>query len=180
MGIAGGVTITSIDNSTLALKTADGWTRTITVTGSTKISRAGQTIGLTSLKAGDAIALRESKGSDGSYTISAINVILPTVFGQVTAVAGDTITIKQFGGASATIHVSSATTYRVLGVTSATLGAIKVGMTVTAQGTQNSDGSIQALSVGGAQVPTFAPGGGHRTPGSQGKPTTTPTAKPGA
>lgn len=97
MGI-GGATIVSIDGSNVSLKTADGWTRMISVTSSTKISRAGQTISLSGLKMGDAIGFRESKASDGTYQIDAISVILPGVVGQITTISADTITIKEFNG----------------------------------------------------------------------------------
>ncbi len=178
-GVAGGVTIAGIDGSSLSLKTADGWTRTITVSSSTKITRAGATIGVGDLKIGDQIAFREAKATDGSYTINAISVVLPRVFGQVTATTATTITIKQFGGTTTTVHVTSATTFQVFGATKATIADIKVGMTITAEGTQAGDGSFDALSVGGFQVRVPQPGG-HKTPGGNAKPSAPPTSAPGA
>ncbi len=178
-GGAGGVTVAAIDGSNLSLKTADGWTRMITVTSATKITRAGATIGVTDLKIGDAISFRETKASDGSYTITAISLILPRVFGQVTATTADTITIKQLGGTTTTIHVSSATTFQVFGVTKPTIANLKAGMTVTAEGNQASDGSFDALSVSGFQFRVPQPGN-HRTPGGA-KPNSSPaTSVPGA
>lgn len=178
-GTIGGVTVAAIDGSNLSLKTADGWTRTITVTSTTKITRAGQAIGVADLKAGDAISFRESKASDGTYTITAISLVLPRVFGQVTATTADTITIKQLGGTTTTIHVSSATTFQVLGLTKPTIADLKAGMTITAEGTQASDGSFDALSVSGFQFRTPQPGN-HRTPGGA-KPGSSPaTTVPGA
>ena len=49
----GGVTITAIDGSKLSLKTADGWTRTITVTTDTTITKGGQAIKVGDLDVGD-------------------------------------------------------------------------------------------------------------------------------
>jgi hypothetical protein len=178
-GVAGGVTISSIDGSSLSLKTADGWTRTITVSSATKITRAGATIGVSGLKVGDQVAFRESKATDGSYTINAISVVLPRVFGQVTATTASTITIKQPGGTTTTIHVSSATTFQVFGASKATIADIKAGMTITAEGTQAADGSFDALSVGGFQVRLPRPGG-HKTPGGNAQPSGPPTSVPGA
>ena len=178
-GVAGGVTISSIDGSSLSLKTADGWTRTITVSSATKITRAGATISVSGLKVGDQVAFRESKATDGSYTINAISVVLPRVFGQVTATTASTITIKQLGGTTTTIHVSSATTFQVSGASKATIADIKAGMTITAEGTQAADGSFDALSVGGFQVRLPQPGG-HKTPGGNAKPSAAPTSAPGA
>ena len=178
-GVAGGVTIASIDGSNLSLKTADGWTRTIAVSSATKITRAGQAIAIGDLKAGDTIAFRETKASDGSYTIDAISVVLPRVFGQVTATTANTITIKQLGGTTTTVHVSGSTTFQVFGVTKPTIADIKVGMTVTAEGTQAGDGSFDALSVGGFQFRMGQPGG-HGFPGGNGKPKAAPSAAPSA
>jgi hypothetical protein len=180
LGAAGGVTIASIDGSNLALKTSDGWTRTIAVTSTTKITRAGQAIGVSDLKAGDTISFRETKASDGTYTISAISVVLPRVFGQVTATTADTITIKQLGGTTTTVHVSSSTTFQVFGVTKPTIASLTTGMTITAEGTQAGDGSFDALSVSGFQFRMPQPGG-HRSPGSNAKPSSAPASSaPGA
>ena len=112
------ITIASISGSNLSLKTADGWTRTITPTSTTTITKAGATIAVSDLEVGDQIAFSQTKQADGTYTIDAIRVILPSVGGQVSAVSGDTITVTQRDGTSATIHVDSATTYQVEGVTS--------------------------------------------------------------
>jgi hypothetical protein len=169
-GTLGGVTVASIDGSSLSLRTADGWTRTITVTGTTKITRGGQPIALPDLKVGDTIGFKESKASNGSVRIDAINVILPRIFGQVTATTASTITIKQFDGTSAKIHVGSSTTFRLLGVTKATIGSLKAGMTISAEGTKNADGSLNASSVAGGQVRFPFPGGGHKTPGGNATP----------
>jgi Domain of unknown function (DUF5666) len=178
-GAVGGVTVAAIDGSSLSLKTADGWTRTITITSATKITRAGQAIGVTELKVGDAISFRESKASDGTYTITAISLVLPRVFGQITTTTADSITIKQLGGTTTSIHVSSATTFQVFGVTKPTIASLKAGMTISAEGTQAADGSFDALSVSGFQFRTFQPGN-HKAPGGA-KPGSSPaTTVPGA
>jgi hypothetical protein len=173
-GAFGGVSVASIDGSSLSLKTADGWTRTIAVTSSTRITRGGQTIALSDLKVGDTIGFRESKAANGSFTIDAISVILPRVFGQVTATTSTTITIKQFDGTTAAIHVGSSTTFRIFGVDKATIASLKVGMTISAEGTKGSDGSLSALTVSGGQVRMPFQGGGHKAPGAA------PSAAPGA
>lgn len=165
-GAFGGVTVTAIDGSSLSLKTADGWTRTISVSSSTRITRAGKTVDLSTIKVGDTIALRESKAKDGSFTIDAITVVLPRVFGQVTATTASTITVKQFDGSSLTIHVGSGTAFRIQGVTSATVSSVKVGMTISAEGTKATDGSFDALSVAGGQLRAAFPGPGHKQPGA--------------
>lgn len=150
-GFGAGITITAIDGSKLSLKTADGWTRTIDVASGTTISRAGKTIAIGDLKVGDAISFREQRGSDGTYTIKAIDLILPSIAGQITKIDGSTITVKQFDGTAATIHVSSTTTYGVAGVAKGkgALSDLKVDGFLIANGTKRADGSLDAESVFG-------------------------------
>ena len=70
-------------------------------------------------------------------------MVLPTLVGEVTAVDGSTITITQRGGTTATIHVDGDTTFRVDGA-AGTLSDVKVGSIVIAEGTQRTDGSLDA------------------------------------
>lgn len=141
------VTISAIDGSNVTLATDDGWTRTITVTDATTITRAGATITLADLKVGDEVRFRQTRNDDGSYTVTAIAVILPSIAGQVTATTGDTITVQLRNGMTATVHVGSSTRYRVRGIASATLSDISVGMLIVAQGTENPDSSLEAVAV---------------------------------
>jgi hypothetical protein len=142
----GGVTITAISGSSISLATADGWTRTITVDSGTTYSRGGATIALGDLKVGDEVGFRETKESDGSYSIDSVSVILPHAGGEVSAINGSTITVKGPDGTTTTITVTGTTTYDVAGAT-ATLSDIKVGMFLVAEGTKNSDGSLTATAV---------------------------------
>ena len=140
------ITITAINGSDLSLKTDDGWTRTITVTGTTTITKGGATIALSDLAVGDEILFGQQRAADGTYSVTAIVVVLPTVVGEVTAIDGNTLTITQPGGTTATVHVDGATTYRVNGATGS-LSDIKVGSIVAAEGTQRADGSLDAAAV---------------------------------
>lgn len=158
-GGVGDITISAIDGSSLSLKTDDGWTRTIAVGSSTTITKGGQTIAVGDLKVGDQIVFGETKGSDGSFTINQVKVVLPVVGGQVTAVGSDSITVDQKGGGSATIHVSASTTFDVNGNGSAKLSDITVGSFVVAEGTQRSDGSLDAGTVHAGMRGDRGPGG---------------------
>ena len=156
------ITITAIDGSNLALKTDDGWTRTIAVTSSTTITKGGQTIAVGDLAVGDHIRFTQQRADDGTYTITRVAVVLPTIVGEVKSVSGDTITVTQPGGTTATIHVGSGTTYRING-SSGSLSDVKVGSIVIAEGTQRSDGSLDAATIRGGQLKLFrgAPGAGR-------------------
>lgn len=148
-GIGGQISITAINGSNLSLKTDDGWTRTITVASSTTITKGGKSITLSGLKVGDRIRFAESRNADGSYAVNAINVVLPTVAGEVTAKTASTITVRGRDNASHTIHVGSGTTYNLSGVTTAHLSDITVGMRIVAEGTQRADETLDAIVVYG-------------------------------
>ena len=73
----------SVDGSNVSLKTDDGWTRTIAVTADTKITKGGATIKVGDLAAGDHVRIAQTRASDGTYTVNAIIVVLPSLAGQV-------------------------------------------------------------------------------------------------
>ena len=141
----GPITITAISGSSLSLATQDGWTRTITVTADTKISRGGQAIAIGALKVNDVITFSEKRNTDGTYTITAIVVPTPATGGDVTAVTGSTITVKKRDGSTRDITVTSSTVY-TLGGAAGSKADVKVGVSLTAEGTV--DGlTFTALSV---------------------------------
>ena len=174
----GPITITAIDGSSVSLKTADGWTRTIAVGDSVKVTRGGAAATPADLKVGDTVRLGQTKANDGTFTVNSIDVILPAVAGEVTAKTSDTITITLRGGTTSTIHVGSGTTYRIAGVDSASLSDVKVGDQIVAQGTERADGSLDALSVSGFTPGAFPDGHGRGWPSWPGGPK--PNASPGA
>jgi hypothetical protein len=141
----GAITITAINGSEVSLKTDDGWTRTITVTSDTVITKGGQTITLAGLAVGDEIRFAQTRRDDGTYAIDAIVVPTPRTAGVVTAVGADSITIQKWGGASQVIKVNSSTVYR-LGPTPGSKADVKVGGEIAAQGTV-AGSDFTALSV---------------------------------
>jgi hypothetical protein len=155
------ITITAISGSDLSLKTDDGWTRTIAVTATTTITKGGATIALGDLAVGDEIRFGQTKAADGTYTVTAIRVVLPSVAGVVKTIDGNTLTVTQKDGTTATIHVDGATTYRVNGA-AGSLSDIKVGSVIGAQGSLRTDGSLDATAVG-----TGFRGHGHGSKGDR-------------
>lgn len=175
----GDITVTGINGSDLSLKTDDGWTRTITVTSSTKLTKGGNAIALGDIKTGDRIRFRETRNADGTFAIQAVEVVVPTVVGKVTAKTADSITVQSLGGGSVTIHVNGSTTYRVAGKANAGLGDIVVGDIVGAQGQKRGDGSLDATTVRAAPKPGRWFGGrGDQNP--KNGPKATPNASPGS
>lgn len=145
-GIAGKITITAINGSNISLRTDDGWTRTITVTSSTTITKAGQTISVSDLAVGDTIRFAEQRNDDGTYTITRIVVVVPTVAGVVTNVTDTTITITARDGMSHTIRTTASTTYKV-GDAAGSRSDVTVGAVIVAAGERASDGTLTAATV---------------------------------
>ncbi len=145
-GPMGQISISAISGSSLSLKTDDGWTRTITVTDATTITRGGQAIKLGDLKVGDTIRLGQTRNADGSFTVTRIEVVVPMVVGTVTNTTSNGFTIKARDGLTRTITTSGTTTFR-LGSGTGSLADVKVGATVLVAGAAAPDGSITAITV---------------------------------
>jgi hypothetical protein len=145
-GRFGAVTIMSISGSNLTLKTEDGWTRTIAITLATTITKEGATITAGDLSVDDEIRFRQNRASDGAFTITAIDVVLPRVAGTVTAVGADSITVTGRDGTSRTITTTSSTTYR-LGTAGASRSDVVVGSTILATGVAGTGNDFTATTV---------------------------------
>jgi hypothetical protein len=163
-GIVGPITVSAVNGSNVSLQTADGWTRTITLSDATKITKAGAAIKASDLAVGDMVRLDQTRQDDGTYTVAAIVVELPRAVGTVTAKDADSITIKGFDGTASTIHVGAKTTYRVAGKTDAAFADVAIGAVVVAEGTKRADGSLDALTVGTGPARGTFPGPGPGWP----------------
>ena len=139
------ITITAINGSSLSLRTADGWTRTIDAGGAT-VTRAGQAVALSTLRVGDQIVFGQTRQANGSFRIDSITVVLPQVNGTVTSVDASSITVRQPDGTSKTVTLTSSTTYRV-GGQAASSGVVVSGVRVDIQGEVASDGTFSATVV---------------------------------
>lgn len=166
-GQGGRITITAINGNDISLETVDGWTRTITVDDGTTYSQSGEDITLGDLEVGDTIRFAQTLEDDGTWTIDAIAVVLPRVGGEVTAIDGSTITVEGRDGSTATVTVSSSTTFVING-DDGTLSDIEVGMVLVAQGELTGDNALAATAVRAADAdafdgfgPRFGPGRGH-------------------
>lgn len=151
-GIGRQITVAAIDGSNLSLKTDDGWSRTIAVTSTTKLTKAGQTITLGDIKIGDAVRFSQTRNADGSYTITAVAVVVPQIAGEVTAVSDSGFTVKARNGTTWTVSVNGSTTYTV-GAKAGTKADVTVGSTVAVSGTRDSDSTMTAIAVR-VQLPT--------------------------
>jgi hypothetical protein len=148
----GRVTITAIDGSKLSLATVDGWTRTITLTPTTTISRGGAAATASALHVGDTIRFRQQREADGSFTITAVDVVLPQVVGTITKVDGTTLTLTARDGATVTVHLGGSTRIQVGGIANATAKDLAAGQVVIVVGEKRSDGSIDATAVASGRL----------------------------
>ena len=142
----GQVSVTAVSGSNLSLATDNGWKRTITVTSATTITKGGVAAKLTDVAVGDAVRFSETRNADGTYTIGAIEIVLPEAAGTVTAVGTDTITITLRDGTSQTIRTSGTTTYH-LEQADGKRADVTVGSMILATGEKAADGSLTASSV---------------------------------
>ena len=140
------ITIAAISGNEVTLTTADGWRRTITVTSSMKLTRGGQTIAVADLKVGDEVRFHQTRNADGTFTVTDLAVVVPTVRGEVSAVTGGGFKVTTRDGSVWTVTVNGSTTYR-LGNGDGRLSDVKNGGTVVVAGNKTGDNALTALGV---------------------------------
>jgi hypothetical protein len=154
-------TVTAVDADSLTLKTRDGSTRTIDLTGTTTFKLGGADGKRSDLKVGSIVVVTGAEGSGDAFKASTvrIQVRLERVVGEVTAKTKDSITVKQRDGSKVTIDVGAATKFGLRGTANPGLADIAVGTKVVAVGTRNPDGSLTASLVQGrSPKPAATPG----------------------
>lgn len=142
----GQISVTAINGQDVSLATADGWTRTITITNATTITKGGAAATLTDLAVGDTVRFAQTRNADGSFTVTKIDIVQPQTAGTVTAVGADTITVTLRDGTSQTIKTTGSTTYH-LERADGKRADVTVGSTIVATGERAADGSLTASSV---------------------------------
>ncbi|MGC1419637.1 MAG: DUF5666 domain-containing protein [Acidimicrobiales bacterium] len=153
--VAGGV-ITAVSSTSITVKDLDGTSSTYAITTATTFSEGPTTIDASALAIGQHVGIQLSSAS--STTAVNIDVQLPVLFGTVTAVNGDTITISDPEGFARTIVVDSTTTYTKSSA-SATLSDVTVGSVISAQGTV--DANLTSLDASSVEIGlTGGPGNG--------------------
>ncbi len=159
---AGDGTVTAISGGTITVQgggpAGGGTTKTIAVTGGTAYFTGGpgtlKAGSLADVKVGSHVHAEGTVDSGGNLTALVVRVEAPAASGEVTAVAGNAITVQDKGpasnGATKTITVSGGTAYYIGGPDSATKGSladVKAGVRIHAEGTLNGDGSFSATTV---------------------------------
>ena len=106
------ITITAISGSDVTLGTADGWRRTIAVTDAIDLTKGGQDVSLGDLKVGDQVRFAQTRNADGTYTVTKLAIVVPTVRGTVSDVTADGFKVTTRDGSVWTIATNGTTTYR--------------------------------------------------------------------
>ena len=134
----GRITITAIDGSQLSLRTDTGWTRTVDAANA-EVYLGETQIALSDLQVGDQILFREVRTSDGSTTITRIQVLDPSVAGTITGVTDTSVTVGLPDGTSRVLQTTSSTTYRLGRETTTRDEALVLGHVLHAVGTRSGD-----------------------------------------
>lgn len=141
----GGV-ISSISGNTINIKHDSAVNIIATVNSSTVYKEAGQTISLSSLKAGETVQLRETRNSDGTASVTEVDVVMAHSGGTISSISGNTMTLTTPNNSSVKVNLSSSTTYTDLGK-AISLSSLKAGEKVEVSGQTNSDNSLNATVV---------------------------------
>jgi hypothetical protein len=164
-----GGTVTAVSGGDITVqdpKSASA-THVIHTTGATTFTRAGATATISAVTVGERIHAMGTLRSDGSLDAEAVQVQLPHADGKITQINGSTITVQDRDG-TLTIHVSGTTKYFTVTKgasgpvqSAAALGDLKAGAFISAEGTKNSDGSLNAETVRILPAGAFDHGHGH-------------------
>jgi uncharacterized protein DUF5666 len=140
------ITIASINGNDVLLKTDDGWTRTISVTDSVKLTKGGQPISVADLKVGDQVRFRQTRNDDGTYTVTALAVVVPTIRGTASDITSSGFKVTTRDGSVWTVTVNGSTTYR-FGQGTGSLSDVKDGQAVVVAGNTTGDNQMTATTV---------------------------------
>lgn len=140
------ITITAISGNDVTLGTPDGWRRTITITSSVELTRGGQDIAVSDLKVGDQVRFRQVRNDDGTYTVTAVAVVVPSIRGTASDITASGFNVTTRDGSVWTVTVNGSTTYSY-GQGSGTLADVKDGEAVRVQGTITADNQMTATNV---------------------------------
>jgi hypothetical protein len=140
------VSITAIDGAAVTLGTPDGWHRTITISGSVSLTKGGQAIALADLKVGDQVVFRQQRTSDGSYTVTALAVVVPSIHGTASAISPTGFKVTTRDGSVWTVTVDGSTTYSY-GQGTGKPSDVKDGQPVAVAGPVTGDNAMTATSV---------------------------------
>jgi hypothetical protein len=146
-GLRGDVsgTISAISGNTLTLKRGEVIVIQATVNDSTVYSAAGKTIKLSDLTVGEAVSIRTTTATDGTVSISAVEVVLDHAGGTISALDSGSLTLTKADNSTLKVTLG-AVSVQDLGKT-VNLSDLKTGQRVDVAGTLNTDGTLSAQVI---------------------------------
>ena len=111
-----------------------------------KLTKGGQTIQVSDLKVGDQVVFRQTKNDDGTYTVTALAVVVPTIQGTASDITSSGFKVTTRDGSVWTVTVNGSTTYG-FGQGTGSLSDVKAGEPVRVAGTITADNQMTATNV---------------------------------
>ena len=140
------ITISAISGSNVTLTTDDGWTRTVAITDDVELTKGGQDIAVSDLAVGDQVRFAQTRNDDGTYTVTAVAVVVPHVSGTVSELSDSGFKVTTRDGSVWTITTDGSTTYQY-GAADGTRADLANGAVVLVQGESTGDNALRALGV---------------------------------
>ncbi len=140
------ITVSAISGSNVTLTTEDGWTRTIAITDDVELTKGGQDIEVSDLAVGDQVRFAQTRNDDGTYTVTAVAVVVPHVSGTVSELSDSGFKVTTRDGSVWTITTDGSTTYQY-GAADGTRTDLENGVVVLVQGESTGDNALRALGV---------------------------------
>ena len=140
------ITVSAISGSNVTLTTDDGWTRTIAITDDVELTKGGQDIEVSGLAVGDQVRFAQTRNDDGTYTVTAVAVVVPHVSGTVSELTDTGFKVTTRDGSVWTITTDGSTTYQY-GAADGTRADLENGAVVLVQGESTGDNALRALGV---------------------------------
>jgi hypothetical protein len=98
------------------------------------------------LKVGDQIRFRQTRNDDGSYAVTAVAVVVPTIEGKASDITSSGFKVTTRDGSVWTVTVNGSTVYS-FGQATGSLSDVKDGQRVVVAGTVPADDQMAASSV---------------------------------
>jgi len=98
------------------------------------------------LKVGDQVRFRQTRNDDGSYTVTALAVVVPTIHGTASDITSSGFKVTTRDGSVWTVTVNGQTTYGY-GQGTGSRSDVKAGEAVRVAGTITADNQMTATSV---------------------------------
>jgi hypothetical protein len=98
------------------------------------------------VQVGDQVRFRQVRNGDGTYTVTAVAIVVPSIRGTASAITSSGFKVTARGGAVWTVTVNGSTAYKY-GEGTGSLADVKDGEAVRVTGTITADNQMTAITV---------------------------------